>query len=203
MIERIEINLLPAEYRVHHRRLRIPREIVYPLIGLLFLGGFLGYRTVALENRIGEYRRTIAELEQQIARNRHIKKEIQKLQRDRREVFDKIRGLQRISVNKEKWVRLLEIVSSTLPKWTWINSISERAKSSTVSVLDIKGNTFSFPEVASYMTQLEGTEYIESVDLSSIDESGGEDKYFQFAITATVNPDAGLDKTDLGQNEQP
>ncbi len=195
MLERIEINLLPAEYRVHHRRLRIPREIVYPSLILIFVAGALFYKTIAIDNEIGQLKQNISSLEQRIAKERPIKKEIQKLQKDRREIFDKIRGLQRISVNKEKWVRLLEILSYSLPEWMWLNSVSERSQGTNASVLDIKGNTFSFPEVATYMTQLEETEYIRSVDLSSIDESrADENRVYQFSITASINPDAGLEK---------
>ncbi len=193
MIERIEINLLPAEYRVHKRSIKLQREVVYP--ALAFVGLWLGLWmwSTAREGRITAVTNEITAIEKKIDDNKHIKKEINKLRKDRTVIREKIRALQRISVNKAKWVRLMEILSAELPPFTWLSSVQERG-SEDRSMLRMTGSTFSFPEVATLMTGLTGTEYITSVDLANIAQQSGENPSYVFSLTATVNPDVSLDK---------
>jgi Tfp pilus assembly protein PilN len=120
--------------------------------------------SVNIENTKGICENEIKVLEQQIVINRPIHEEIKKLRSDQLLIGEKIRALERISVNREKWVRLMEELSSRLPEYTWLISIKE--ENSTPPVIHIEGRTFSFPEVANYMSQLKDSEYVNSVDLS-------------------------------------
>ena len=144
---------------------------------------------------------TVAEIQQRkneivavdamIKANSYIKDQIAKLKAERAVIQEKILALERINVNREKWVRLMEIMCQRLPDFTWIVSITERTQ--TPPVLDVEGRTLSFPEVANFMTQLLGSNYIRSVDLSSIAEIPGALMMFRFGISCTINPDAQLE----------
>ena len=197
MIDRIEINLLPAEYRVRKKGMRVPREVVYPLLVIALGGLFVSYYTMDLDGKIGKARQDISDVTQRIAKEGHIKAEIEALQRDRQIVYDKIRALQRISVNKGKWVHLMEVLCAYLPRYTWLTSIEETVASPTSSALRLQGSTYSFPEVANFMTKLTESEYVTNVDLSSIDQTGDARKAFTFSLTAALNPDAGLGSPDI------
>lgn len=190
MVERIEINLLPAEYRVHRRNLRIEREVVYPLIILVLTCLGLMFWSVNIENTKGICENEIKVLEQQIAINRPIHEEIKKLRSDQLLIGEKIRALERISVNREKWVRLMEELSNRLPEYTWLISIKE--ENSTPPVIHIEGRTYSFPEVANYMSQLKDSEYVNSVDLSRIEQIDSQSRLFSFHISCQINPDVRL-----------
>jgi len=190
MVERIEINLLPAEYRVHRRNLRIEREVVYPLIILVLTCLVLMFWSVNIENTKGICENEIKVLEQQIAINRPIHEEIKKLRSDQLLIGEKIRALERISVNREKWVRLMEELSNRLPEYTWLISIKE--ENSTPPVIHIEGRTYSFPEVANYMSQLKDSEYVNSVDLSRIEQIDSQSRLFSFHISCQINPDVRL-----------
>src|SRR5512145_2463721 len=100
MIERIEINLLPAEYRVHKKRFRIEREMIYPLLGVVLVGVILVFWTLFLQNSISYNNGEIKFLTQQIEQNRPIQNEINKLRSDKMAIQEKIRALERISVNR-------------------------------------------------------------------------------------------------------
>jgi Tfp pilus assembly protein PilN len=191
MIERVEINLLPAEYRVHKRGIRVSRDVFYPVFILLLLGAFLISLTFGLNTEIQQRKNEIVAVDAMIKANSYIKEQIAKLKADRAVIQEKILALERINVNREKWVRLMEIMCQRLPDFTWILSISE--KTQTPPVLAVEGRTLSFPEVANFMSQLSGSSYIRGVDLSSIEEIKEAIKMFRFSISCTINPDAQLE----------
>jgi len=206
MIERIEINLLPAEYRIHKRNLKLPRSIVYPVVGLVLLIFGAGSMSVYLQNKAASLEDDIASLDRDIQSNRHIQEEINKLRADKKEVELKILALERINVNREKWVRLMEVFSGSLPPYSWLMSIKEEVGEEegekTSSVVRVDARTYSFHEVASYMSKLEQSEFIASVELAEIEQMAGVAQgrdVYRFSISCTVNPDA---KLDVSQGEE-
>jgi len=192
MIERVEINLLPAEYRVHKRGIRVSRDVFYPVLALLIVVAILIVTTVTLNAQIVQRKNDIANVENMIRANGYIKEQIGKLKADRAVIQEKIVALERISVNREKWVRLMEILCQRLPDFTWIVSVDEKPQ--TPPVLAVEGRTLSFPEVANFMSKLSESNYIRGVDLSGIEETQEATKLFRFTISCTINPDAQLEQ---------
>ncbi len=135
MLERIEINLLPAEYRVRTTRFYTQREILYPLLFMIVAIIAMAVWTFYLDTQIIRLQKNIDRTEQEIANNKHIKVEIRKLEEQKKLVQMKIRALERIDVNREKWIRLQEVFCQKLPYVTWIEKIEE--KSDTASVLAV------------------------------------------------------------------
>jgi Tfp pilus assembly protein PilN len=190
MIERIEINLLPAEYRFHKRRFRIQREMIYPLLAVILTGIVLVFWTLFQENSISYNNSQIKFLTQQIEQNRPIQNEINMLRSDKMAIQEKIRALERISVNREKWVKLMEELSGRLSQYTWLLSLKE--ENTIPPVLSIEGKTYSFPEVANYMSNLKESKYISSVGLTDIEQVSSKEKVYKFSITCTLNQDVNL-----------
>jgi Tfp pilus assembly protein PilN len=186
MIERIAINLLPAEYRIHKKTLHLHREIVYPLLVVGMVWSGLMIWNFKLDNSINEVKRDITVIEQSIRSNKPIKDEIERLRQSKIVVQGKIQALEQISVDKAKWVRLMEVLCQRLPNYTWINSCDEKDSS-----LIIEGSTFSFPEVANFMSRLSESPYIKTVDLSGIEERGPS-KTFWFSISCRLNSKATI-----------
>jgi len=199
MIERIEINLLPAEYRIHKRSVDVPRSLVYPIVGIIVFLCAAGLYTIYMRDQESKLQDDIAALEAEIKANSHIQKEINQLRADKKVTEEKIMALQRISVNREKWVRLLEVLSGKLPSYTWLISVKEE----TDEKLGVEARTYSFPEVAHYMTRLEENEYISRVDLVSIEQVQGPEnrKVYRFSINCAINKDAGLGASDSASKE--
>ncbi len=190
MIERIEINLLPAEYRFHKKKFRIHREMVYPLLGVILTGVVLVFWTLFQENSISYNNGQIKILSQQIDQNRPIQNEINKLRSEKTAIQEKIRALERISVNREKWVKLMEELSGRLPQYTWLLSVKE--ENTIPPVLSIEGRTYSFPEVANYMSNLKDSKYVSSVGLTDIERLNSKDNVYRFSITCVLNQDVNL-----------
>jgi|WetSurMetagenome_2_1015567.scaffolds.fasta_scaffold00072_28 Tfp pilus assembly protein PilN len=192
MIERVEINLLPAEYRVHKKGIRISRDVFYPILGLLIVVALISGYTFGLNAQIDQRKKDIANVESMIKANSYIKQQIAKLKADRAIIQEKIVALERINVNREKWVRLMEVMCQKLPDFTWLSSIEE--KDQTPPGLLLNGTTLSFPEVANFMTRLQESNYIRGVDLSGINEVGGPVKMYSFSLSCTINPDAQIEQ---------
>lgn len=190
MVERIEINLLPAEYRVHKRALTLQREIVYPFLVLIILVVGFALFSLTLQGKVSQTKNEITSLNQQILQNKPIYDEIKRLRNDRTVIQEKIRALERIDVNREKWVRLMEVFASRLPQFTWIVNVTE--ENSTPPMIHIEGRTLSFPEVANYMTQLRESEYIKDISLALIEQIDAKKRIFKFNISCEINPDVKL-----------
>jgi Tfp pilus assembly protein PilN len=124
--------------------------------------------------------------------NQPIKDEIVRLKESKNIIQGKIVALEQISVDRAKWVRLMEVLCQRLPDFTWIRSCEERDES-----LIIDGVTFSFPEVANFMSRLSESAYIKSVDLSGIEEKG--EKTFSFTITCRLNPKPVIKENESNQ----
>lgn len=190
MIDRIEINLLPVEYRIHRKQFTIKREVAYPfIIGVVIAFG-LSLFSIGFQNSVWVLRNEIKLTQNSIDKNRPIQNEIVTLRNDKNAIQEKIHALELINVNREKWVKLLEEFSGRLPDYTWLVSIREEVDPS--PVIHIEGRTFSFPEVANYMSNLKSCSYILAVDLSQIEQIDPKDKLFRFAISCSINPDAYL-----------
>ena len=199
MIERIEINLLPAEYRIHKRNLKIPRSIVYPVAAVIVLALGAASVSVYMQSMASSLEDEIAALNREIQSNKHIQAEINKLRRDKNEIEEKIRALERINVNRELWVRLMEVLSNAMPPHSWLMSVREEA--GPPPVLRIEARTYSFHEVAHYMSRLEASEFINKVELSDIEQTQAHGRnVYRFSISCTINPDAKLDASQGGAN---
>jgi Tfp pilus assembly protein PilN len=192
MIERIEINLLPVEYRVRKRNFNLPRSIVYPVVAMVVLGAVGGFYTIYLNERQGRLTEEVATIEKEIAANKHVQSEINELRQKKQITDQKIRALERISVDREKWVRLLEVFSGSLPTYAWLVSVKEGGEQQANKVT-VEARTYSFPEVAHYMSKLEEAEYIKSVNLAGIDQIQGQDrKVYKFNLICEINTEVGL-----------
>jgi len=193
MIERIEVNLLPAEYRIHSVNIKFHKVIVIPSVIVIAIVIFLLAWSGALTAKISSYNRKIADVEAKIAKNQHVLDEINKLIERERVVQTKIKSLERIDVNREKWFRLMEVFCQKIPQGSWLVSMKDQTKGAVESVV-IVGSTYSFSEVAQYMIRLSQSEYISSVDLSKIDQQVGTIKTFSFEINCVLNQDVKLGK---------
>lgn len=199
-IELIEINLLPAEYRIHRRTIKLQREVVYPILLLLICAVAFTFWSFGLSFEVSRLKNEINALDRRIQQNKPIQNEINALRNNKNIIQEKIRALERISVNKEKWVSLMEIISGNLPRYSWLTSVKEQ--NSMPPVLHIEGQTYSFPDVANYMSNLLKSEYVQGIELSNIEQINPQLGIYKFSLVCTVNPDIKLNDVVSFDNTQ-
>jgi len=184
MIERIEINLLPAEYRVSRRSIKFERAIIYPVVVLVVLAIGVALYTVYLNDKKARISDDLAAIQQEIEANKHLQKELNDLRTAKRVTEEKIAALRQISVDREKWVRLLEMLSSNLPSYTWLVNVKEE---SSPPRLAIEARTYSFPEVATYMSRLEEHDLVSGVQLTGVEQIAGQGRMvYRFNMTCVL-----------------
>lgn len=163
MVEKIEINLIPHEYRVRTRKFTIKKDVLIPVViaGAMITTMILWNTILVGSIKKAEYE--TKKIETQISANGTIKKEIEDLGVEQQAMERKIAGLQQISVVRDKWVRLLELYCVELPENSWLTEIIEEGTS-----VKITGETMAFGEVGQFMVQLMNNPLVSSVSLVEV-----------------------------------
>ncbi len=163
MVEKIEINLIPHEYRVRTRKFTIKKDVLIPVvISSVMITAMIMWNTI-LVGSVKKAEHETTNIESQIAANGTIKKEIEDLGVEQQAMERKITGLKQISVVRDKWVRLLELYCTELPANSWITEIAEEGSS-----VKITGETMAFGEVGQFMVQLMNNPLVSSVSLVEV-----------------------------------
>ncbi len=183
MVEKIEINLIPHEYRVRTRRFTIKKDILIPIVisGVL-ISTMLMWNTI-LTGRIRSVETETIRLENEIKAYASVKREIQKLGDEQRAMEAKISGLKQINIVRDKWVRLLELYCREIPENSWITQLTENN-----SMIKIKGETNAFGEVGQFMVRLMNDTLVSSVKLVEVKGKGSFVKPHTFSIDQGLSP---------------
>jgi len=162
MVEKIEINLIPAEYVVRERKFSINLSLFVPiLISLGLISASLIWLNM-LNSSVKHEKVKITNIEREIAANKIIQEEINALEAKQRAMQTKVIGLKSINVNRAKWVNALELYADILPLNSWLTNIEE---DSTTGVIKVSGITEADAEVGLLMNRLFGSPKVEGVNL--------------------------------------
>jgi len=157
----IKINLLP--FRAARRKENIRRQItVYVLLVVLVLLG-AGYFFLSLTSTLSEL------ADEKIAQNKELDKyagtikRIKALEKKVVEIEEKLGVIKELEKNKTGPVRLLDEIAMAIPKdRLWLTSMQEKK-----GILSLSGTAMDNDTVAIFMTNLEKSPQITSVDLKS------------------------------------
>jgi len=183
MIEKIEVNLIPAEYVVREKRFSIDLTIFIPvLISIVLITVAMIWLSI-INSNIERERITISNIEREIQVNRTIQVEIRNLEARIAEMQTKVHALKSIDVNREKWIRALELYTYVLPENTWLTSI-EQAES---GVITINGVTEADAEVGQIMNRLMASPSVRDVRLVEIRDAGRNGELKNFTVQHSFN----------------
>ncbi|MBW7996647.1 MAG: PilN domain-containing protein [Candidatus Glassbacteria bacterium] len=204
----IKINLLPPEKRKKTKRaapvaqpdgaakagrgLSLPGLKLSPVMALpvgmaalviIFIAGsflWLGFRENNLKERRDELRVELNKLNRVILR-------IDELKENTRDVVSRMEVIVKVDQNRFVWPRTLDEISSALPRYTWLQTISEISPFPQLT-MRIEGNTMSNILLSELLANLEMSTVLTGVRLiSSVERSlGGYDTKF-FVIECESN----------------
>ncbi len=206
----IKINLLPPEMRKKARRaapsakpdrpassrggLSLPSMKYDPMVALpvavavlaiLFIAGsffWLGYRESSLKERRDSLRVELNTLNRVIMR-------MDELRERTADVVNRMKIIVNVDHNRFVWPRTLDEISSALPRYTWLNTISELSPFPEL-VMRVEGHTMSNILLSELLDNLERSEAFRDVRLISSTERplGGYDtKYFVLECASAFN----------------
>lgn len=177
MVEKIEINLIPHEYRVRTRRFTIKKDVLIPIVISGVLISTMAMWNTVLKSRIRSVQQETTVIENKIRKFASVKREIEKLGQEQAAMETKIAGLKQINVVRDKWVRLLELYCREIPNNTWLTQLTESG-----STIKVKGETNAFGEVGQFMVQLMDDSLVNSVKLVEVKGKGVSGKTHTFSI---------------------
>ena len=197
-MSRIEINLLPVQYR--RKRVRVDRilcrRVVWPTIAfMILLVAGIGWSmnlTMDRDRLDGE----LDTIKKTIASKQSLLDEIKKLEADKAVIQRKNDALRSIQVSRQRWIVIFENISYVLPENTWITSIEEKG-----GRLEMTAVTFQFADVAFYMTELQKQVAITNVRLKKIRTVRvAKAKAFEFNLSVGLAENIGAAPAD-GQKQ--
>ena len=195
-MQKIELNLLPLEYRVSKmdHSWVLDRKIMYPLFTLILLVVVCMLLTITMKQGIAEKEAKIVVYNKNINKLKPILNDIKELEKTLKTRQKKTKALKSIQVSKAKWIALFEDISTIMPSNMWLTEINESKVDA--NVISLKGVTFNFSDVSSYMLNLERQQSFHKVKLMSIltiKQQGGTTAY-QFEMICNLNIDVGSNK---------
>ncbi|MEW6668229.1 MAG: PilN domain-containing protein [Thermodesulfobacteriota bacterium] len=157
----IKINLLP--FRAAKKRENVKRQVtIYGLVVVLLLAG-MAYMFFQLNSQLAELQDQHKRLSQELAGYEKTLARIAELEKKSKEIKTKLDVIKDLENKKTGPIRLLDEIAMAVPKEKlWLTSLSE-----TAGVLKLTGTAMDNETVALFMTNLEKSPHITSVELQS------------------------------------
>ena len=198
-MSRIEINLLPVDYR--RKRVRVDRILcrraVWPTIALLVVIVLGVAYTMNLTMERDETLTDLETIEKTIASKQKLLDEIKKLEADKAVIQRKNDALRSIQVSRQRWIVIFENLSYVLPENTWITGIDEKN-----GRLEMTAVTFQFSDVAQYMTELQKQVAITNVRLKKVRTvKVAKAQGFEFSLSIGLAKDINLNAGGQAQGQ--
>ena len=158
----IKINLLP--FRATRQKEAIKRQITFFCLVVVLLLAALGFVFLQVNSRLNKVEKEKAQLLIDLQTYDKILKEIKENEKKIGEIQAKLSVIRELEKNKSGPVHLLDEIAMAVPKdKLYLTSLSE-----TKGSLTLMGTAMDNETVALFMTNLEQSDYIQSVDLNSV-----------------------------------
>jgi type IV pilus assembly protein PilN len=157
----IKINLLP--FRAARRKENIRRQITIYVLSVVLVFLVAGYLFLNLSRTLSALADEKAAQNKELDKYADTIKKIKAIEKKVAEIEEKLSVIKELEKNKTGPVRLLDEIAMAIPKdRLWLQSIQEKKGS-----LSISGTAMDNDTVALFMTNLEKSPQITSVDLQS------------------------------------
>ena len=157
----IKINLLP--FRAARQQENIRRQISVYVLSVVFLLVAIGFFFIDRNRTLSARIETKAEKVKELDKYKGATQKLKELKRRIEETQAKLGVIRELEKNKTGPVRLLDEVATAVPKdRLWLTSLGEKG-----GVLALAGTAMDNDTVALFMTNLEKSEQITSVDLKA------------------------------------
>lgn len=157
----IRINLLP--FRAARKKENIRKQISLYLLSLVLLFALMGYFYFQLTSNLNGLKAKQSQLTTELKKYEEILKRMAELEKRIKEVRSKLAVIKELEANKTGPVHLLDEIAKAVPKdKLWLSSLKESK-----GTLTLQGTAMDNETVALFMTNLENSDYINSVDLQS------------------------------------
>ena len=157
----IRINLLP--FRAARKKENIRRQLMVYGLSVVLLFCIMGYTFFYLTSTLSGLKEDQKRIEDELKTYEKTIKSIAELEKKIKEIRAKLEVIRELEKNKTGPVHLLDEIAMAVPKEKlWLSSMKENKGN-----LTLTGTAMDNETVALFMTNLEQSEYISTVDLQS------------------------------------
>jgi type IV pilus assembly protein PilN len=157
----IKINLFP--FRAARKRENIRRQIGYYVATVVILLAVMVIYFQKLNSDVNALQSEQEHLQTELAEYQEVLRRINELDKTTQEIRAKLAVIKELEMKKAGPVHLIDEIAMAVPKdKLWLNSLNESKGS-----LTLTGTAMDNETVALFMTNLEKSEYVSSVDLQS------------------------------------
>ncbi len=157
----IRINLLP--FRAARKRENIKRQVTVYTLSVILLLVAMAYMFLQLDGRLSDVKAQETQLNQALAKHRKTIARINELKKKIKVIEQKLDVMQKLEAGKQGPVRLLDELAKAVPKdRLWLSAMAESEGN-----LTLTGSARDNETVAEFMTNLENSPIVLSVDLQS------------------------------------
>ncbi|MEJ2726184.1 MAG: PilN domain-containing protein [Deltaproteobacteria bacterium] len=157
----IRINLLP--FRAARKKENIRRQVTIYLLSTVFVVLVLAYYAVQLNSKLNRLKNEEVRLQSELKTYEATIRKINDLEKKIKEIRAKLAVIKELEKSKTGPVHLLDEIAMAVPKEKlWLTSLKESGGS-----LKLTGTAMDNETVALFMTNLEKSDYIGTVELQS------------------------------------
>jgi type IV pilus assembly protein PilN len=177
----IRINLLPVREKKKKESTRKMLSILILSLGLVAL--VIVFFHLSLSSQINQVQNQIAAYNEEIRRLKIDTKDVDKFKAEKEDLQRRLNIIYTLQRAKTGPVRVLDDVATALPGKLWLTGMKEKG-----GKMEIKGVAFDNQDIATYMTNLEKSGVIKSVELVISQQLEKKDvKLKEFTLTCQVN----------------
>jgi Tfp pilus assembly protein PilN len=154
----IRINLLPEEFRVRKRRIRISARWLYvvgPVVGFFLI---LFALTLWQQSRLGRMDDEILQTRAEAERHKADLRLVQELAAVKEKVLQRMQAVEELNRNRTRWIEILTALSQSVPGDMWLASFKEDIGNGNPRAR-IQGVSFSLMPIAFFMDNLDETQW--------------------------------------------
>ncbi len=157
----IRINLLP--FRAARKKEDVRRQVTIFFLSIIFLFTLMAYLTLNLDSRLAASKSEENRLRKELSKYFKVTGKINQIRQKTEETRSKLVVIRGLEEKKTGPVRLLDEIAMAVPRdKLWLRSLNERN-----GLLTLEGTAMDNNTVALFMTNLEKTPLINSVDLKT------------------------------------
>ena len=178
----VKINLLPVRATAQRESLRAQAVIAAMLLVVMLL--IIGYLHMSISGKIEGLNESVNRTQKELDRLNKIMAEVDKFKADSKTLKKKLDVIKKLNMGRTDAVKLMDELSIVAPEKLWFLSLSMGASSLTLTGLSLDHDT-----IASFMRNMEKSDYFNSIKLKSTAQKKmvGENVH-QFALTVVYQP---------------
>ena len=149
----IRINLLPEEFHVRRKKIRIAPGLGYIVGAVVALFIIMTLLTVWQRSRIGHLDGQIQQIQMEAERQRADLALVERLTELKNRILQRMQAVEKLNRNRTRWIDILTDLNLSVPEDLWLVSFKEET-STNGDGARIQGMAFSLKPIALFMDSL-------------------------------------------------